>query len=521
MSVYAFEDRLKAVKLYLQYDRDSAAVRRELGYPSKRSLKEWVAEFETAGALHDGCRARPPKYSEQQKRAAVDYYLQHGRSVRRTIKAQGYPNRATLRQWLNNALEGRRKLRSGKAGQSKEKLTRQQKENAIKDLCLRDGPAREVASQYGVTRAVLYKWKSGLLGKEHPVSKARRKKSGPGDDSTGLDNKVESLNDQVRTLEEEVYRLRLERDILEAAAEVIKKDQGTDLKKLTNREKTVVIGALRERYPLNELLHGLGLSKSSYFYQYAALTAGDKYAHIRERVRTAFTQAEGRYGYRRIHAIVTRDSESLSEKVVRRLMHEENLVVVVTRRRKYNSYKGEISPAVPNIIDRDFSADAPNVKWLTDLTEFQLPAGKVYLSPIIDCFDGLAVSWSIGTSPDAALVNTMLDEGTSALRDNEHPVLHSDRGSHYRWPGWIARTEAARLTRSMSKKSCTGDNAACEGFFGRVKNEMYYGRKWTGVSVEQFIDHLDRYLHWYNESRIKMSLGARSPMEYRRSLGYA
>lgn len=99
----------------------------------------------------------------------------------------------------------------------------------------------------------------------------------------------------------------------------------------------------------------------------------------------------------------------MSEKVVRRLMHDENLVVFCRKKRKYNAYMGEISPPVLNVIERDFHADAPNTKWLTDLTEFGLPTGKVYLSPVIDCFDGMAVSWSIGTSPDAGMVNSMLE----------------------------------------------------------------------------------------------------------------
>ena len=263
------------------------------------------------------------------------------------------------------------------------------------------------------------------------------------------------------------------------------------------------------------------MPKSSYFYHRAALSAPDKYAELRECVRIAFNEANGRYGYRRTHAVVTRDGRTVSEKVMRRLMREENLVVVGGKKRKYNAYKGEISPPVPNVIERDFHADAPNTKWLTDLTEFPLPAGKVYLSPMIDCFDGMAVSWSIGTSPDAGMVNSMLDSAISTLGEGEHPVVHSDRGSHYRWPGWIERMEAAGLTRSMSKKGCSPDNAACEGFFGRVKNEVFYGRSWAGVSVGEFMRTLDRYLHWHNEERIKMSLGGRSPMEYRRALGYA
>jgi transposase InsO family protein len=174
---------------------------------------------------------------------------------------------------------------------------------------------------------------------------------------------------------------------------------------------------------------------------------------------------------------------------------------------------------VPNLVARDFHAEKPNEKWLTDITEFSLPAGKVYLSPIIDCFDGLAVTWSIGTSPNAKLVNSMLDAAISQLRPEERPILHSDRGGHYRWPGWIRRMEEAGLTRSMSKKGCSPDNAACEGFFGRLKNEMFYGVSWEGVSLPQFISILDSYLHWYNRERIKESLGWRSPLEFRHSLG--
>ena len=174
-----------------------------------------------------------------------------------------------------------------------------------------------------------------------------------------------------------------------------------------------------------------------------------------------------------------------------------------------------------NVVDRNFHADEPNKKWLTDITEFQLPAGKAYLSPIIDCFDGLVVSWTIGTSPDAELVNTMLDAAIAGLAEGERPIVHSDSGSHYRWPGWIDRMNQARLTRSMSKKGCTPDNAACEGFFGRLKNEMYYNQSWKDISMGEFIDQVDEYISWYNRKRIKLTLGGLSPTEYRESLGAA
>ena len=160
-----------------------------------------------------------------------------------------------------------------------------------------------------------------------------------------------------------------------------------------------------------------------------------------------------------------------------------------------------------------------NEKWLTDITEFAIPAGKVYLSPIVDCFDGLLVNWNIGTSPDALLVNSMLDDAAKLLSVGEKPIIHSDRGVHYRWPGWIDRMEKNGFIRSMSKKGCSPDNSACEGVFGRIKNEMFYNADWSGVNISEFIGILNDYLYWYNEKRIKKSLGYLSPIEYRHRLG--
>lgn len=152
-----------------------------------------------------------------------------------------------------------------------------------------------------------------------------------------------------------------------------------------------------------------------------------------------FHENSGRYGYRRIHALLIREGITVSEKMVRRIMAEEGLVVLIKSRRKYNSYQGELSPSVPNTVNRDFHSEKPNEKWLTDITEFAIPAGKVYLSPVVDCFDGMLPYWTISTKPDADLVNDMPDGAISQLGEEEHPIIHSDRGCHYRWPGWISR----------------------------------------------------------------------------------
>ena len=256
-------------------------------------------------------------------------------------------------------------------------------------------------------------------------------------------------------------------------------------------------------------------------YQQKQIKKENKIVKIKERIKILFFENHKRYGYRRIHLLLKREGIIISEKIVRSIMKEENMIVRIIRQKKYSSYLGEISPAVPNEIQRDFHADKPNKKWLTDITEFKIGEGKVYLSPIIDCFDGMPITWTVGTSPNAELVNTMLDNAIVLLKENEHPIVHSDRGCHYRWSGWIQRMDEAGLTRSMSKKGCSPDNSACEGFFGRMKNEMFYGEKWDKISVEEFISIINQYMQWYRDKRIKLSLGGLSPMEYRRSLGIA
>ena len=130
--------------------------------------------------------------------------------------------------------------------------------------------------------------------------------------------------------------------------------------------------------------------------------------------------------YRKIYTLLKRDGITLSEKVVRCITQEEGLIVEVRRHKKYNTYKGEISPEVDNLINRNFHADKPKQKWLTDITEFSIEAGKVYPSSFIDCLDGMPVSWTVGTSLNAKLANTMLKQAIKTLKPGEHPIVHSD-----------------------------------------------------------------------------------------------
>ena len=280
-----------------------------------------------------------------------------------------------------------------------------------------------------------------------------------------------------------------------------------------------MVDALRTTHRLDDILSELQLARSTYFYNRLRSMLPEKYAQARETIAEIFHGNYGCYGYRRVDGTLRRVGIRMSEKVVRRLMSEQGLLVRCRRRRRFTTYAGDPSPAVENLVARNFHAAAPNTKWLTDLTEVQIPAGKIYISPIIDCFDGLVVSWTIGTRPDSQLVNTMLKQAIETLRPGEQPIIHSDRGAHYRWPEWISLTHEAKLTRSMSKKACSPDNAACEGFFGRLKTEFVYPRDWKDVQLDEFMRQIDVYIRWYNEKRIKVSLGRRSPIEHRQVLG--
>ena len=364
----------------------------------------------------------------------------------------------------------------------------------------------------------IYKWyrqykKYGVSG---PMSSKKQIKR------ENIDFNAESAPAQdIAELQEQIKQLQMEVDVLKEALNLLKKDPGINITELKNREKAVVIDAMKDKYSLPQLLKLLQISKSSFYYQKKAMKKPDKYYELRINIIRFFKENRNCYGYRRIHSELKKTGIAVSEKIVRRIMKAEKLTVPEKRMKKYNSYKGEITPEVANLLNRDFYADQPNIKWLTDITEFAIPAGKVYLSPVIDCFDGMIVSWNVGTAPDSLLVNKMLEVEISTLSPSEHPIVHTDRGSHYRWPGRIDRMNTAGLTRSMSKKGCSPDNAACEGFFGRLKNEMFYGRSWIDVSINSFIDEINNYIIWYNTKRIKQSLGYMRPVEYRHSLGLA
>jgi transposase-like protein len=241
------------------------------------------------------------------------------------------------------------------------------KQAAVIELCTREESARVVAQRTDVSRPLLYYWKNQLLGQEVPASMKRQKKPAP-------DHERAELEQQVETLRRDIRQLQLEYDILKKGNELIKKGLGIDPQLVTNREKTMLVDALKQTYASPDLLAVLGLARSSYFYHRARSLVADKYADARRVIAGTFELNHRCYGYRQMRAALGRQQVFISEKVVRRLMRQEGLAAATTRRHRHRSYRGEIGAAPENLIDRDFRAASPNEKWLTDITEFQIPA---------------------------------------------------------------------------------------------------------------------------------------------------
>ncbi|MCS1818927.1 IS3 family transposase [Escherichia coli] len=276
--------------------------------------------------------------------------------------------------------------------------------------------------------------------------------------------------------------------------------------------KTKVIRSLRCGHCQSDLLKAAGLARSTLYYQLSLQKAKDKYADVKQLIASIFHEHRGCYGYRRIHCELQKRGLKFSGKTVRKLMQQLGLKSPV-RLKKYRSYRGNMGLAAENILQRQFKAEAPCEKWVTDITEFRAGGQKLYLSPILDLFNGEIVAWETACRPTEELVKRMLNKGLESLAEGEKPLLHSDQGWHYRIKSYQSALADKGLVQSMSRKGNCLDNAVMENFFGHLKEEIYYRRDYR--SVEELENAVNEYITYWNQKRIKLSLGGLSPVEYR------
>lgn len=414
--MFSEEQRRVAIETLIKYDHSYSDTVAELGYPNRATLRLWWKEYVRTGVVPVGKGTRKSRYTDEQARRAVEHYLEHGRSLSRTMRALGYPKgRQTLCDWIDELAPGERKCRGPRA--KSEPTPIEKKVRVVAELEARTGPARVVAERHGVSRTAPYIWRRELMGHNGGDDKTQEKGIPVSKEFDDLPDDVEALQDMLRAAKLQLRRVQLELDVRQATLEIVKKDPGTDPNRLTNQEKAELVDALRPRWRLREILPIVGMAKSSYEYARNARLRGESAGRsaARKAIVEAFDASGGTYGYRRVQAQVNASGGMhVGEWTVRSIMEEEGLAArVARRRRRYSSYQGEISEAPDNLLRdgrgrHDFGADRPNEKWITDVTEFRIPAGKVYLSPIVDCFDGMPLSWSISTSPDAEMANSSL-----------------------------------------------------------------------------------------------------------------
>jgi putative transposase len=279
-----------------------------------------------------------------------------------------------------------------------------------------------------------------------------------------------------------------------------------------------VVASLERNYPTKALLAVVGLPASTYYYHRARARASkeDKYATSRTLIKEIFDEARGRYGHRRVRIeLEKRHSIRMSGKTVLREMIRSGCICRI-RRRKYQSYKGEAGKTAPNVLKRNFRAKKPNTKWGTDVTEFKVAGRKMYLSPVIDMFNGEIVSYKVSASPSMKMVTDMLKEALGRLGPEDRPILHSDQGWQYQHLAYRRLLDKHGLKQSMSRKGNCLDNALVESFFGHMQEEFYRHQRFS--SPMEFTKELDSYIHWYNHVRIKEKLNGLSPVQYRNQL---
>ncbi|MDX3775772.1 IS3 family transposase [Chromatiaceae bacterium AAb-1] len=273
-----------------------------------------------------------------------------------------------------------------------------------------------------------------------------------------------------------------------------------------------MVNELKAKFSLRHLLKATGLAKSVYYYHRQARKQACPDEALKSQIEAIYHAHKGRYGYRRITLTLRLSGIGVNHKRVQRLMCELGLRSKV-RPKRYKSYKGEVGKVVPDLVKRKFTADKPNQKWVTDVTEFKVGEQKVYLSPVIDLFNQEVVSYEVRKSVKLSLVTDMLKKATAKLSPNENPIVHSDQGWQYQNRQYQQHLSNKGLRQSMSRKGNCLDNAVAENFFGILKTEMYHNEVFK--SADELIESIKEYIDYYNNQRIKLKLKGLSPIEYR------
>ena len=273
------------------------------------------------------------------------------------------------------------------------------------------------------------------------------------------------------------------------------------------------------------------MAKSSYYYGIKALKNKEsKDKELRDRILDIYNTSHCRYGFKRITLALNKDSnKTINHKRVQRIMHELGIFGIQGKNGKYHSYKNDNGEPKENLLlekivdeeshrttfKRHFETEAPNKKWTTDVSEFKHKDGKLYLSPIMDMYDGSIIAYDISMHPDFNQTKRMIDKALEQYDNLEGLIFHSDQGWQYQMKQYNMWLKARGIRQSFSRKGNCMDNSLMENFFGILKNEMYYGHEYDFKTIDELKKAIEDYIKWYNEERINIKRKGLSPLEYR------
>lgn len=492
-------------------------------------------------------------FSKEAKQEALDFWfaLEGTISPEAFVEELGYPLARTLRGWIRND------PRYNPDKPTYKSLTPDECAQVCSDYAAGLGSMKKLAEKYHTSASTILnilkrknsvspRKKAVLSGKNKtgvkPVAnkppKPEKKKKDPPEiqfpsveelnemdpqdrvkllESLGLFERrdVSKMGDDVDALKAYIQDMELNNAILKELTGIPKASLRRCSKGgLASKVKAYVISRLRKTYKLKVLLKKFRLSKSTFYAALKSLNKPDIDEELIPLVEEIFTEeGNSSRGYRFVRARLTeRLGHTISEKVVRRIMKKAGLVLVYKKKKKnYSSYEGEIGGAPANLL-RDprtgkhhFYAPRPGQLLVTDVTMFNIGDKKprIYLSVIMDLFDHKILGYSISYHPTAEFANSSLKMALKSLGEDATPIIHSDRGCHYRWDGWKEICRQHGVIRSMSRKGASPDNAAMEGFFGVFKNEHFYGRDWKDTSAEEFVTLLEGWIKDWSSKRLR------------------
>ncbi|WP_222703003.1 IS3 family transposase [Fusobacterium animalis] len=381
---------------------------------------------------------------------------------------------------------------------------------AINRILINHESINSVAIDIGLTSSgILDNWLSKFKENGYNVVEKKKGRKPKAMTKPKENNKELSEKEKIKKLEEENLYLKAENEYLKKLKALVQE------RELKEKKKLRVIAELRAKYPFKILLKIAGISKSVYYYYIDKKDIDEKNKDIIEKIKEIYYANKGRYGYRRVTLELKNQDININHKKVQRIMKKFNLQSIIRKKRKYSSYKGQIGKIADNHIKRNFEATAPNQKWFTDVTEFNLRGEKLYLSPILDAYGRYIVSYDISRSPNLEQINHMLNLAFKENESYENLIFHSDQGWQYQHSSYQKRLKEKKITQSMSRKGNSLDNGLMECFFGLLKSEMFYEQEEKYKTLEELKEAIKDYIYYYNNKRIKEKLKGLTPASYR------